>query len=94
MATAATSAAGIATARGVKAATAVSGAGAIASSNGDQVAASGSTLKSAEMVMSWAAAASRKAPRRQCLLLSRGLLGATALVTDALVADALAVAGC
>jgi hypothetical protein len=89
MATAAAAAAGLASRSGVKAAAAASGAGAIASSSADQVAASGSALSSADMVMIWAPPASRKAPRRQYLLLKMD-----GLIPDVLVADLVATAGC
>jgi hypothetical protein len=94
MATAAAAAAGTATTRGVKAAAAASGAGAIARSSADQVAGNGSTLSSAEMVMSCAAPASKNPPRRQALLLEADRLGTAVLMADALVADALAGTGC
>src|SRR5260370_24727952 len=52
------------TGAGAKAAAAANGAGATASSSEDQVAAMGSALISAEMVISWAAPASNSAVRR------------------------------
>ncbi len=57
-------AASLATGTGANAVTAASGAGAVASSSADQVAARGSALFNAEMVISWAATARTSAARR------------------------------